>query len=80
MATDHTAGAPPSFGSTIFANIGWIENRSSAETNSVNPYRKGKNRTAAACRSSAGDIRSEAWKSDINTPGTGNSGTVPIRP
>ena len=25
-----------------------------------------------ARRSSAGDIRSEAWKSDINIPGTGN--------
>ena len=23
MATDHTAGAPPSFGRTILANIGW---------------------------------------------------------
>jgi hypothetical protein len=35
MATDHTAGAPPSRGSTILANIGWIENSSSAETNRV---------------------------------------------
>ncbi len=35
MATDPTAGAPPSCGSTIFANIGWIENSSSAETNRV---------------------------------------------
>jgi hypothetical protein len=27
----------------------------------------------AACRSRPGDIRSAAWKSDIDIPGTGNS-------
>ena len=35
METAHTDGDPPSLGSTIFANIGWTENRSMAETNSV---------------------------------------------
>src|SRR5262245_58748058 len=29
--TDHTDGDPPSTGSTILANIGWMANRSSAE-------------------------------------------------
>jgi hypothetical protein len=33
--TAHTAGAPPSFGSAIFANRGCTENNSSADTNKV---------------------------------------------
>jgi hypothetical protein len=35
MATDHTDGAPPSFGKTILVNIGWTANSNNAETNSV---------------------------------------------
>src|SRR6516162_5259162 len=35
IATDHTAGAPPSFGKTILVNIGWTANSSMAETKSV---------------------------------------------
>ncbi len=35
MATDHTAGAPPRRGSTIFVNIGWTTNSSAALTNTV---------------------------------------------
>jgi hypothetical protein len=35
MATDHTVGAPPSFGRIIFANIGCTANSSSAERKSV---------------------------------------------
>ena len=35
IATDHTAGAPSSRGSTILANMGCTENRSSAERNKV---------------------------------------------
>jgi hypothetical protein len=31
----HTAGNPPNSGSTIFANIGWIQNSSPAPTNMV---------------------------------------------
>ena len=38
-------GAPPSFGSTILANIGWIENSSSAETNRVAAYKNGVSRS-----------------------------------
>ena len=31
MATDHTAGVPPSFGSTILVNIGCTANSSAAD-------------------------------------------------
>ena len=35
MATDHTDGDPPSRGSTIFVNMGWMPKRRAAERNSV---------------------------------------------
>jgi hypothetical protein len=35
MATDHTAGAPPTLGRINLVNIGWIANTSRADTNSV---------------------------------------------
>jgi hypothetical protein len=35
MATDHTVGAPPSFGSTILVIIGCTTNRSNADRNAV---------------------------------------------
>jgi hypothetical protein len=31
MATDQTAGVPPSFGNTSFVNIGWTENSRNAD-------------------------------------------------
>jgi hypothetical protein len=35
MATDHTDGDPPSRGSTIFVNMGWMPKRRAAERNNV---------------------------------------------
>src|ERR1700730_2377424 len=72
IATDHTAGAPPSRGSTILVNIGWIENNSTAEPNSVaansagarrspvqaggNRERSGRERPGVAAAGSTGDM------------------------
>jgi len=46
IATDHTDGEPPSFGSTILVNIGCTTNRSSAETKSVIANSPGASRNA----------------------------------
>ncbi len=49
MQVIQTAGAPPSSGSTIRANMGWIENTNTAEMNSALPNRSG--RATAGARS-----------------------------
>jgi len=37
MATDHTVGAPPNWGSTILVNIGCTANNNNADRKSVAP-------------------------------------------
>ena len=70
MATDHTVGAPPSRGSTILANIGWMANSSRAERNSVTANSSGASR-AAPCMASAGGRETVGSKVVIEVPGLG---------
>src|SRR3974390_552410 len=65
MATDHTAGAPPSRGRIILVNIGCTLNSSNAEMNSVKAYSAGTSAKNADCAASFGDDGEELRSREV---------------